>query len=218
MTQADTELATEILAAEFPEAIVGVSADYLAALAACGEDAVCVVAGTGSLVCSQVGDEILKTGGRGYLFGDFGSAYRYGWEFVRHYLELDAVEDRAIEKCFGVSTPSEVLSTLYRGGPIAPKLARLAPSFGEAVKRRESFATEFLASETARLAEQILVHLQMKDRPVKLAGGLWKSSPVYEIALRKAMPGAAVSRLGRPPVEGAVILARGLVGAHKSVE
>jgi N-acetylglucosamine kinase-like BadF-type ATPase len=201
-----------------PEAVIRVEPDYAAALAACGDADLCVIAGTGSLICSRSEGKVVKSGGRGYLLGDYGSAFRYGQEFLRYHLDSNRLRyiQKELETTFGSVEEPEVISNLYRAGPPAPKLARFAESFAEACGRQEPFALDFLKFETDRLAAIVTYHVQ-QFHPEKsnirmfLSGGLWKVSPIFREALQQRLMGSQITYqldiLRRPPVEGAVILA-----------
>lgn len=69
-----------LLADRFPYADVHVAPDYVAAFMAAplGSD-LCIVAGTGSVVCSRAADGSFPvSGGRGWILGDHGGAARLG--------------------------------------------------------------------------------------------------------------------------------------------
>ena len=235
MTSDDRERAVRLLSQLCPGAKVAAEPDYMAALAASPSHSdVTVIAGTGSLVCSRVGDRIVKSGGRGYVLGDYGSAFRYGREVLRFFLDgaesptpnplphLRAkVREGALEQHFGSKDPQEVIANLYRGGGIASKLARLAPSFVEMVTGGDESARAFLSQESARLASVVVGHVQRhfseRERILTtLSGGLWTISPVFRSELMSQLNVLDNARaygaelLKRPPVEGAVILAQAL--------
>ena len=69
-----------LLTDRFPGAEVHVAPDYVAAfLAAAPDSDLCIVAGTGSVVCSRAADGSFPiSGGRGWILGDHGGAARLG--------------------------------------------------------------------------------------------------------------------------------------------
>lgn len=228
LTAQDIEQVKSLLQTLCPNAAIRAEPDYAAALAASlpGTD-ICVIAGTGALVCSNFEGRVVKSGGRGFVLGDYGSAYRYGREFLRYHLEQGSLVEIAgeLKPIFGSVSEPEIVSNLYRTGPIAPKLAQLAAAFAKAAKRGETYSLEFLSSETERLAGLVITHAnrwhpQKLDVEVSLAGGLWKISPIYETVfierLREVSGGRKVNvrRISRAPVEGAVILAKELLYEH----
>lgn len=222
LTDTDRSHAKTLFDAILPKARLRFEPDYAAALAASpdGTD-ICVIAGTGSLVCSKMNGGFAKSGGRGFVLGDYGSAYRYGREIVRYFMEQSRLQEigAELQKAFGSENESEIISSLYRRGPIAGKLARFAPQFAKATANNEPFALDFLITETDRLANSVLSHAE-KHLPnhraiqICLAGGLWQVSPIFESALSERLDQLAIGRslslvrLRRAPVEGAVMLAR----------
>src|SRR2546421_6381610 len=121
-TEDDRQRATNILAQLFPKATLRIERDYPAAFAASPEGTdVCVIAGTGSLVCSRAQNpnaesspnaerrmpnaEFEKSGGNGYVLGDDGSAFQYGRALLRHHIDLDKLNEiaDALTEIFGAS-------------------------------------------------------------------------------------------------------------------
>jgi N-acetylglucosamine kinase-like BadF-type ATPase len=225
LTAKERKDAIGLLQSHFPGAAIRAEPDYAAAFMACpkGTD-ICVIAGTGSLVCSRSGQTFLKSGGRGYVMGDYGAAYRYGRETLRYHLEeetLTEIEGDLVE-VFGSCVETEVLANLYRSGPIAGKLARLAPVFAREASAGEPSALDFLQSETNRLAQQVVTHaerhlVEKTDLTVCLAGGLWKISPMFEGELSSRLKDISggrnilTTKIKEAPVEGAVLLAQELL-------
>lgn len=227
LTTEDAARASTILSAQFPFAKLRIEPDYAAAIASCPRDTdVCVIAGTGSLVCSRANGVLTKSGGKGYILGDRGSGFQYGRAVFSAYLEgscTDAAR-RSILDVFETTDESEMLSKLYRVGSPPARLAKLSPAFADDVREGVPYATEFLESETAALASVVSEHIKknFKDKNhvnICLTGGLWKASGVYRDAFEKAMqrnlPNIEMILIKPelPPVQGAVILAKELVTA-----
>lgn len=228
MTPQNKVSAERALRRLYPGAKVVARPDYWAVLAACppGTDA-CVIAGTGSTVFSWKGDGVARSGGGGYILGDFGSAYRYGLEVVRRFYHRGAgsiseASVAAIRDCFGSSEPSEVISTLYAQPSPAACLATLADRVAYDADLGHVYAREALERETGRLVETVVAHLAAHvevrtEYAVSVAGGLWRAHPIFLSRFRQRLfdrmaPSVAlVSVLERPAVEGAVALARNLV-------
>jgi len=222
LTQEDRERAEALLRENCPGAVVRAEPDYAAALTACPDRTdICVIAGTGSLICSRSGSGFAKSGGRGFVMGDYGSAFRYGREFLRYHLEertLESIADQLIE-VFGIGDEAGVLAKLYRSGEVASKLAKLAYGFARATQAGEPSALDFLREETVRLAQQVVTHAERflgdnREISICLAGGLWKISPIFEREfkgrLNEISGGRSIllNRIKRAPVEGAIILAK----------
>ncbi len=208
----------------FPNAQVRGEPDYAAALYASptGTD-ICVIAGTGSLVCSRQNASIVKSGGRGYLLGDAGSGYQYGLDAVNHYIDdPDGSSDQmrqAIFDVMGTDDPSKIVSHIYRSPSPATLLAKLLRVLSQDAKANEPYALESVDTNTDRLAKIVAQHAG-KYHPnqgmlgVSLTGGVWKSAAIFrerfEAHLRRHLPNQQlqIERLNRPPLYGAVELAK----------
>jgi len=198
-----------------------IEADYVAALRAAPESSdACVIAGTGSVVCSWVGDQVQRSGGGGYLLGDEGSGYRYGRAALRAYL-LDPISASdslryAVNMTFRTDDPGEVMSILYSSAAPAPMLAGLSAALAQDVATQVPYAVEALCSESRLLAATVDDHLtrwnpSLEGGQIALAGGLWKRSVFREAfneALRELRPSAVAVKSTQPPVRGAALLAR----------
>ena len=241
-TEDDRQRATIILAELFPKARLRIERDYPAAFVASpdGTD-VCVIAGTGSLVCSRIASEseiqnpkskiqnFQKSGGNGYVLGDDGSAFQYGRALLRHHIDMDKLSEisediRAVFSLPSTLSPlpsAEIIAKVYKAPNIPQTLAKLAPAFAKAAEAKQDFAINFLQAESALLASVVVGHVskflpKKQEISLSLAGGLWKISPVFKDALMNALHTSDSTHtyraqiLTRPPVEGAVILAREL--------
>ncbi len=227
LIEEDRRRALDLLRDLAPHAKLRAEPDYVAALMACDPNTdLCLVGGTGSLVCSRFQGRVVRSGGGGYLLGDVGSACQYGRAALHHFLVAGsaAISDNlkgAIVKQFDGLEENEVLAKLYRGGAPAARLAKLAPAFAKDVALGEPYAIQALREQTAALAGIVRAHVD-RYHPGRtalslcLAGGLWEASPVFQSQLEAAL-GAALSetelrftRIARPPVQGAVRLAQEL--------
>ena len=222
----DRQRAVALLQDIAPKAMIRAEPDYVAALLACEPDTdICVVAGTGSLVCSQIDGKFMKSGGGGYLLGDYGSASQYGKRVLQHYLsapdETSEGTKTRIEKQFCSLDSNEVIAGLYRGGSPAARLAKLMPAIAKDFQSGSSYAIHALEEQTAALAGIIRTHFDRflsARRSIKicLVGGLWEASPVFQSQLEAATCAVfpevelTFSRVARPPVQGAVRLAQEL--------
>jgi N-acetylglucosamine kinase-like BadF-type ATPase len=219
----------EILHRIFPRARVRAVPDYYAALySSPSESDVTVIAGTGSLVCSAVGDAVVKSGGRGYLLGDEGSASRYGRRALVAFLEAphDASEPlrHAVHQTFSTLEEGALVSHLYRSGAPASLLAKLARAAGADAREGILYAAAALEEETSALVRIVLRHLERhraekSDWTICLAGGLWKGPAVFRetferIVRREALRPVTVVRPERPPISGALQLAERMRDEH----
>jgi N-acetylglucosamine kinase-like BadF-type ATPase len=227
LTSDDRARAIELLQQIAPQAKIRAEPDYVAALMACEPDTdLCLVGGTGSLVCSRIGDKVVRSGGGGYLLGDVGSACQYGRAALQHFLIAGpehASENLkgAVLKHFETLEENEVLAKLYRGGAPAARLAKLAPVFSKEAANGEPYAQQALREQTAAMASIVRAHVdryhpEKRALDICLAGGLWEAGAVFQSQLEAAL-GVALSeielrfsRIARPPVQGAVRLAQEL--------
>jgi glucosamine kinase len=227
LTEDDRQRAIAMLKEFAPSAAIRAEPDYAAALMACepGTD-ICLIGGTGSLVCSYVGGKVVKSGGGGYLLGDFGSACQYGRAVLQYFMVVgaDGLSETTrglIERQFGSLNENDVLAALYRGGAPAARLAKLAPAIARDALAGEPYAMQAIKEQTAALASIVRTHFERfhghkRSLSICLAGGLWDASPIFQSQLEAALCAAfsevelTFSRIARPPVHGAVRLAQEL--------
>lgn len=220
----ERERALEILTSlGLPESI-RLEPDFAATLAACPEGTdLCVLAGTGSLVCSRIrGGTLEKTGGLGALLGDDGSAFAIGRAALRDFLDAPHSSSEAargaIEALCETLDPAEIVGKVYRAPSPAAFVAKLAASVGLRARNGEPDAFHLVETQMTALAELAAQHarrlgLEAKGLRIALAGGLWQGSAAFREAFLRALEargkieGASVEHLKRPPVEGAVKLA-----------
>jgi glucosamine kinase len=209
-----------VLAGHFPDADVRVLPDYTACLMAApaGTD-ICIVAGTGSVVCSQAADgTFFFTGGRGWILGDHGSAARLGRAALEHYVskqEPSSFAD-AISQLFGSSERRAVVNAVHAAPNPAPVLARAAPLLTAAAERHLPWAVRLLDEEMGALAASAILHIEqyLPSAPqvqVALSGGVW-ASRAARASLSWALTETAgrsvtIVRSVRDPLDGAVLLA-----------
>ncbi len=215
----------------YPAAALRVEPDYVAALRCFErEPGVCVVAGTESLVCSRDEDgRIVTSGGKGYLLGDRGSAFRLGQLLVGRYVEdPDSVDLFGLAICdaLGVSGPGEIVAAVYGSPSPATLLAGAAPVLITAAGEHE-WARELLTREMVELAELVRAHLERHDPArwdqnlrlgieetiVGVVGDLWESErarATFEDALRERFSDSPTVflRATQSPAQAAVQLAR----------
>lgn len=215
----------------FPSAQrIDAAADYVAALAACGKDThACVIAGTGSIVCSWSDGKVIKSGGRGPVLGDVGSAAHIGRGLLNAFLDepekASSTLKRAITEIFGSSDDREIIRRLYGDASPAAMLGKLGKVAAKESAAGSELAQKLVASEMKGLCTVVTRHLKKShfDKSVArigLAGGLWKSSPIYksefEACLSTELPDMKIDLfvLKKPPVEGAAMLAREYAGGN----
>jgi len=180
------EVASQLLAHRFPRGKVVVVPDYEAALEASSGADVCVLAGTGSIVVSRSADgQVYRTGGRGYLLGDEGSAFQYGREALLHYLDSpeDDVSSRlreAVQEAFGVTRRAEVIAALYASNDAPRRLAAMLKAFAGDAEAGAMYALKAMKVHAGKLAHLLAIHvrealpLERRQLLVACQGGLWR--------------------------------------------
>lgn len=214
----------------FPGVPVHLAPDYAAAFHCLPEGThLCVIAGTGSLVCSSLGGERYATsGGKGYLLGDHGSAFRLGQIVTGVYVEdphLLEERGRTLELLLGVGDRRDIVRIVHQAAEPAALLARAAPVLTQAAEDHQQWALELLRAEMYSLARaaarHITLHLDQTSRVrVGLVGGVWNSRSAVEffsdgLGSLVSPDVVEVTRSRNPPVIGAVRVARHLFQHHE---
>ncbi len=215
------ELLQAVLHDLCPAADIDVVPDYVAAFAASppGTD-VCVVAGTGSVVCSPAEDGSWRiSGGYGWVLGDHGSAAQLGKAMLASYVDdpagLPCDVVAAIGKLFGTNDRRAVVRALQTAPSPARCLASAAPLLTRAAEAGHEFALVALRDGMHKLAVTTARHItEFCDHParVSLVGGVWTSEPAvatFVELLAVHCPSAAVDTGSMPinPLDGALLLA-----------
>jgi N-acetylglucosamine kinase-like BadF-type ATPase len=224
MTENDRRRAESYLSSMFPLARVHAEPDYAAAFAASdsGTD-VCVIAGTGSLICSRIDGRMVKSGGRGYILGDEGSAFHCGREALVHYFKSPQEASESIKeallKQFDTLEEGPIVSRLYQSPSPPSALAKLAKALGQDARAGHAYALQAIETQMDHLTSVVEGHISRyfgsaERLRITLAGGLWQNAPQFRDAftrmLEEKLPtmNLEVQRIVKPPVYGAVMLAK----------
>jgi N-acetylglucosamine kinase-like BadF-type ATPase len=228
LTAEDRSRAIGLLSELFPASRINAEPDYAAAFFASEQDTdICVIAGTGSLVCSWNGEKMVKSGGRGYMLGDQGSAFQYGRDALLAYLANPSGASTALKKCvldlFEDEEEPAIVSRLYRSPSPQAALAKLAKPLASDAKAGAEYALASVKRNAAALADVVLHHALThlswkKEIKVSLSGGVWKTSSVFidgfAAALTKSDVQFQMERIKTPPVYGAVRMAKEMASGH----
>lgn len=190
-----------------------------------GQPGVLVIAGTGSVALgiNETGEEC-RAGGRGYLFGDEGSAFWIGRRLVeRVMLDEDAALPSPLSKpvlsYFGVRTAGEVSDGFYRGKIDRAKIAGLAKVANalanEGLDDAYFFvdqAADALAALAALCARRLHGNKRTIGHEVQVAftGGLMRDERFAKRVARKLrarQPEARILPGEASPAAGALLLA-----------
>lgn len=228
LTEDDRGRAIALLKELFPGANLHAEPDYAAALYASEEGTdICVIAGTGSLVCSKGPERIIKSGGRGYILGDEGSAFRYGKDALLAYIANPSGASAPLKKCivdlFDAEDEPTIVSKLYRSPSPQATLAKLAKPLAADAKSGIGYAEDSITRNASELADIVREHAARhlswkKEIRVSLSGGLWKTSNVFIEGFANQLGNGDVAfsleRIKTPPVFGAVRLAKEMAIGH----
>jgi N-acetylglucosamine kinase-like BadF-type ATPase len=220
LNEGQRHAAVERLKPLLPGAQILVEPDYAAALRACPEGTTaCVIAGTGSIVCSRAEGRLVKSGGGGCLLGDEGSGFRYGLIALRHFLRNPDHTTESLQQgvwcLFDTADREAITERVYTAASPAALISGLSTALLKDAQSGESYAETALASESQALAFVTLNHM-MKHHPnnpapqLGLAGGLWRRAGfrvAFQCAMASVLPNARVVKSEMPPVRGAALLA-----------
>lgn len=190
---------------------------------------VAVIAGTGSIVWGQnPGGETARAGGWGYLIGDEGSGFdlargalRAATQFADGRGQPTRLLD-AILKFWNLSAPPDLVTRVYRSGLTHADLAALAPLVIQQAQQGDEISLRLVRDGAAALALGIMavsrtLHFDSTPFPLALTGGVLLGADFYRAQLLHALTpshrACAPITLVHHPVQGAVRLARNLVGA-----
>jgi N-acetylglucosamine kinase-like BadF-type ATPase len=208
---------------------VQVIGDAEPVLAAAAPDnvGVALIAGTGSFAWGRnAAGETARSGGWGYLIGDEGSGYAIALAGLR--AAARAADKRspetallpAILQQLGISTPQDLVGTVYAHDMTRERLAKLSAVVFDLQSIDETAANiiKTAASELAAMVAGVADRLQLSESPYVLAasGGVFVNQPNYLDLVVKQLATISIGRPGRSlvvqhPVAGAVALARRLV-------
>lgn len=192
---------------------------HLLAAAAGVDEAIGLIAGTGSIAAGWLANgEPVYAGGWGWLLGDDGGAAGLVREAARR--ALDAVdeghEDEILTGCLihsaGVASLPQ-LSMAMMTGP-SGSWTRLSPAVFEAAELGSRIAADVIDEGGAALAE-LVTRVRRRGAigaVVVASGGVIVNQPRLEFAvaeaLSRSLPELRLHVLSEPPVQGAVVLAR----------
>ncbi len=182
-----------------------------------GENGTCVIMGTGIVAFSRSGENLYRSGGRGYMIDKGGSGFHFGSDALNCAFEYIDCKNGSetilnlIEKKLDKKLETSV-NEIYSGGPAY--VASFAPVVFEAFRLGDSVASEIIernAYETAKIINSSRKALENSDDKIVVCGGLCKQKEILYPYLMKHIKGnAPLTFLDVPMVNGAITLAKRL--------
>ncbi len=179
-----------------------------------GENGTAVIMGTGIVAYARSGEELHRTGGRGYMIDKGGSGFHYGSDALSSAFEF--IEGRGgseiilglIEKKLGKSLEKSV-ADIYDGG--AAYVAAFAPVVFEAYNLGDAAAGAIIDRNAYEAAKIINGARKDTDGKIVVCGGLCRQKEILYSFLMKYIEGeASLTFLDKPMVNGAISLAERL--------
>jgi N-acetylglucosamine kinase-like BadF-type ATPase len=215
------------LSARFPGTRIVLAHDARMALRAVvpNGDAMVVVAGTGSIVYAEIGDQRYRAGGHGYLFGDSGSGFAIGTAAVRRLLAALESED-ALSPMLGDlaaragRTRAAVLARFYQSATPVSEIAGYAPVVLAHARAGDAIAGTIANEAADGLYAMIRTLARRCDRralPLAFSGGLLYERNVLTTRLEARIAESGldvrVVETRRAPYLGALAEARRLIAS-----
>lgn len=182
-----------------------------------------MICGTGSSTSGKTtGGKTARAGGWGYKFDDRGSSYALAIEALRAVARAADGRDLAtgltdlVLRELGVSTPNELIRSVYAPTATPESIAHLGPLVFQAAQAGDVVALGILHRETLELAETVRAVAQTlgmttEPFPLGLAGTLlieqeaYRDSILTQIRAHRLRPDPVT--LVREPAEGALLRA-----------
>jgi N-acetylglucosamine kinase-like BadF-type ATPase len=186
-------------------------------------EGIVLIAGTGSIAfgIDRAGNEC-RVGGWGYLIGDEGSGYDIGRRGLQAVMKShdgrlpQTMLTGLLLDHYGLEEPSALIPLAYAESFSRDRMAEVARFVFAAAKAGDRVCGQLLdhaSEDLGELVDVLLGRLQFVERPVPvvLTGGLFHpGSLLTERVRRRLEPAVTVVQSPRPPVAGALLLARNL--------
>jgi len=212
LSDEDALAVSKYIQSHVKDASVSVKPDFCASWRACDNpDAISVISGTGSLICSKFSNQMVKSGGGGFLLGDFGSGTAFGKHLLACLISRKTVPDSAIEsinRFFETSDVNQMVKFIYMQSSPASILAKLASLvLGETGSEMSTIVDEVMLP----LSAIVLRHAEETGNPncsgrVYCNGGFWKASPLIKESFDRHLKTLSFEPK-MTSLEGAVLLA-----------
>lgn len=186
-------------------------------------EGIMLIAGTGSICCGRKineNGEVLegRSGGRGHLIDDEGSAYAIGRDVLSTIVRsLDGREEptvmwKAVKEQLGVENVNELIRFVYGKDTGKKEIAQLAPIVMKGVDAGEEAAFEILKKAALNLADiavAVCRQLEITSGKVCISGSvLEKNTLLYTFTnkeLKRRLPGMSLDRPKYSAAQGAIL-------------
>ncbi|MEG2110014.1 MAG: BadF/BadG/BcrA/BcrD ATPase family protein [Clostridium sp.] len=160
-----------------------------------GEDGIVIVAGTGSIAFSKIGETYKRCGGWGYTIGDEGSAYYIGKKIIEIFSkEADGRKEKTqifdmLKRYIDITSDYDLIKYINEEIKCDRlKIAELSMICFEAAKEGDNEAINIFSSAASELSE--MINLLVKDYDnrsvhVSYLGGVFKSGEYILKPLKK---------------------------------
>ncbi len=199
-------------------------AEILLAAAAPQGAALALISGTGSIAYGRtLTGDLIRAGGRGYLFGDEGSGFALGAAALR--AAAQAHDGRAqptlltdlLLARLQLQTPPQLIPNLYQAANPRVQIASLAEEVEKAAAAGDSAALAILRQASQDLADALQsLHRQIRpvgSIPLAYTGGVLLHGEILPALLRREVEQRQIQldwKKEEEPAWGALILARSL--------
>ena len=195
----------------------GSDVDLALELTLSGENGTAVIAGTGIVAISRNGEELYRTGGRGYMIDKGGSGFHFGADALNSAFSFlygrngsEAIL-KLVEKRLGKSLEKGA-GEIYKGGPSF--VASFAPVVFDAYSCGDRKAAEIIdrnAREIADIINGALKISQLSEKNAVICGGLAKQGEILFPFIKKYLTeDVRLTFNTEPMVNAAVTLAEGI--------
>lgn len=195
----------------------GSDVDLALELTLSGENGTAVITGTGIVAFSRNGEELYRTGGRGYMIDKGGSGFHFGADALNSaFSVLDGRNGseailKLVEKRLGKSLEKGA-GEIYEGGPSF--VASFAPVVFDAYRLGDRKAAEIIdrnAREIADIINGALKISQLSEKNAVICGGLAKQGEILFPFIKKHLTeDVRLTFNTEPMVNAAVTLAEGI--------
>ncbi|MBS1705910.1 MAG: hypothetical protein JST40_08555 [Armatimonadetes bacterium] len=206
------------LVGRFPQAVITAVPDYFAALGAAGQAKAVVIAGTGTLICTEAPGFVARFVSNGPILGDRGSVMdlgRIALQMLDHSWQATVLLSNShhLQELFGEYGFGDYIGKSYAAASPSREFAKAGVAAARDADQGCEWAQEACSRAIQNLADDLVSFLKMPELQgvsgdVVLTGGLWDISHRFKLELEQLIPSETFRILEVPPVVGAVAVAK----------